>query len=256
MIKVVFFDIDGTLLSHKSGSVPRSTREAIEKLRAQGIRCVVATGRQLPEMEKLPGSDIPFDGYITMNGQLIFDGEKRLLRENPITGELKSALLQMFEDREYPVLLVERNRMYLNLVNDHVVKAQADISTPIPQVDTYSGRELYQVCIYLTDEQSHCLEPLKPLCHINRWHWGGVDIVCKGMNKSVGIREYLEANGIAREEAMAFGDGENDVEMLRFAGIGVAMGNGAAAAKEAADYVTGDIDENGIADALHHFGLL
>lgn len=256
MIKAAFFDVDGTLLSHRTKSVPQSARDAIDALKARGIHCVVATGRQLPEMEKLPVKDIPFDGYITMNGQLIFDRDKRVIRATPITGELKEALLGMFEARKLPVLLVEQDRMYLNFVNDHVIAAQADISSPVPAVDTYSGRELYQVCIYLTESQTDCLVPLEPLCHINRWHWGGVDIMTRGNNKSVGIRQYLESRNMLPEEAIAFGDGDNDVEMLRFAGIGVAMANGSPLAKAAADYVTADIDEGGIALALRHFGLL
>ncbi len=61
---------------------------------------------------------------------------------------------------------------------------------------------------------------------------------------------------ISQPETMAFGDGENDIDMIRFAGIGVAMGNGIPALQKAADYVTDDIDEDGIANALHHFGLI
>ena len=70
MIKAAFFDVDGTLLSHKTKSVPQSAREAVAKLRAQGIKCVVATGRQIRQMRHLPVADIPFDGYITLNGQI------------------------------------------------------------------------------------------------------------------------------------------------------------------------------------------
>ena len=62
MIKVAFFDVDGTLLSHKTKSVPQSTRRAIEKLKSAGIRCVVATGRQISEMEKLPVADTSVNG--------------------------------------------------------------------------------------------------------------------------------------------------------------------------------------------------
>ena len=61
---------------------------------------------------------------------------------------------------------------------------------------------------------------------------------------------------ISQSETMAFGDRENDIDMIRFAGIGVAMGNGIPALQKAADYVTDDIDEDGIANALHHFGLI
>lgn len=256
MIKAAFFDVDGTLLSHKSRSVPQSARNAMDALKARGIRCVVATGRQLPEMAKLPVGDIAFDGYITMNGQLIFDSQKQLLKGTPITGALKERLLRMFEERILPVLLVEKDRMYLNFVNDHVIAAQADISSAVPRVDVYSGGEIYQVCIYLTEWQEEHLEGLTKLGNINRWHWGGVDITTLGNHKGVGVREYLQSQNILPEEAIAFGDGENDVEMLRLAGIGVAMGNGSPEAKAAADYVTRDIDQDGIAWALRHFGLI
>ena len=68
--------------------------------------------------------------------------------------------------------------------------------------------------------------------------------------------QYLDENGLKREEIMAFGDGENDIDMLKFAGIGVAMGNASDEVKAAADYVTDSVDADGIAKALKHFGLI
>ena len=70
------------------------------------------------------------------------------------------------------------------------------------------------------------------------------------------MRQILEAHKIRPEEIIAFGDGENDVEMMEFAGIGVAMGNGEDYVKERADYVTDDVDAGGILHALQHFGIL
>ena len=72
----------------------------------------------------------------------------------------------------------------------------------------------------------------------------------------VGIQRYLKLLGIKREEIIAFGDAENDLEMIRYAGIGVAMGNGEEAVKAVADYVTADIDDDGIEKALKHFKLI
>ena len=71
-----------------------------------------------------------------------------------------------------------------------------------------------------------------------------------------GIKRYLEMTGIKREEIIAFGDAENDLEMIRFAGIGVAMGNAEEEVKKAADFVTADIDDDGIEKALKHFNLI
>ena len=82
MIKAVFFDVDGTLVSHKSKSVPESTRRAIEQLKEKGIKVCMATGRHLLEIEELPAKDIEFDGYVMQNGQLCYN-EKKETDEQP-----------------------------------------------------------------------------------------------------------------------------------------------------------------------------
>lgn len=255
-MKAAFFDVDGTLLSHVSKSVPRSTREALQKLRTAGIRCIVATGRQIQEMEKLPMQDLSFDGYITLNGQLILDGEKQPLHGTPIRGRVKEYLLTLFAEHTIPILMVERERVFLNFVDDRVIRVQEAISSPIPPLGVYEGGEIYQACAYLADGDERVLAPIAQDCVMTRWSLGGVDIIAKGGGKITGIKRYLEENGIAPEEIIAFGDGENDMQMLQFAGIGVAMGNADEEVKRCADYVTTDIDEDGIALALKHFDLI
>lgn len=256
MIKVAFFDVDGTLLSHKTKSVPQSTRRAIEKLKAAGIRCVVATGRQISEMEKLPVADMAFDGYITLNGQLILDEKKQILHGTPITGETKEFLLHQFTTHALPLMLVEEDRVYVNFVDERVIRVQENISSPIPPIGEYTGKELYQICVYLSESDGDQLAPIAGKCEMTRWDLGGVDVIAKGGGKVTGIRRYLEENHILPEQTIAFGDGDNDVDMLKFAGIGVAMGNAWDSAKEAADYITADVDADGIEAALKHFELI
>ena len=256
MIKAAFFDVDGTLLSHKTKSVPQSARDAVARLQAAGVRCVVATGRQITEMMKLPVADIPFDGYITLNGQLLLDRDRKVLFGTPTTGRAKDFLIRAFEEKLFPALLVEQEAVYLNYVNEWVLAVQEAISSPVPPLGEYSGRDIYQICAYLKPEDEHLVEEIADDCVMTRWGFGGLDIIAKGGGKVTGIRRYLEENGILPEETIAFGDAENDIEMLRFAGIGVAMGNGWEETKAAADYVTSDIDEDGVAKALRHFGLI
>ena len=93
-------------------------------------------------------------------------------------------------------------------------------------------------------------------CSITSWNDTGIDIIPKGGGKSAGIQKFLDEHGLDRTQIMAFGDGENDIDMLQFAGIGVAMGNAGEAVKAAADYVTSPVDEDGIENALRHFGLI
>lgn len=253
MIKAAFFDVDGTLLSHRTKQVPPSARAAVERLRAAGIACIVATGRQISEMEKLPVADMAFDGYVTLNGQMLLDGGKNLLSAEPITGEVKDYLIDCFQQHRFPALIVERDQAYLNYVTDHVRATQAAISTPVPAEKPYSGADFYQLCAYLRPGEEGLLEPVSGKCVITRWNYGGMDVIAKGGGKVPGIRKFLEILQIKPDEIIAFGDGENDVEMLRYAGIGVAMGNAEDTAKEAADFVTSDIDDDGIARAIAHF---
>ena len=256
MIKAAFFDVDGTLLSHKTKSVPQSARDAIAKLQASGIKCIVATGRQISEMEKLPIADIAFDGYITLNGQLTLDRDKKMLYGTPITGKVKDYFVKMFSENRIPALLVEEKAVYLNFFDERVAVVQEAISSEVPPFGQYTGEEIYQVCAYLAPGEEHLLADIAGECTMTRWNLGGMDIIAKGGGKVPGIRKYLEREGIAVEEIIAFGDGENDMEMLRFAGIGVAMGNAEDRVKALADHVTSDIDEDGIANALKYFGLI
>lgn len=95
-----------------------------------------------------------------------------------------------------------------------------------------------------------------PGCESTRWSPLFTDVVPKGSNKSIGIDKLLESYGITIQETMAFGDGGNDVEMLKHAGTGVAMGNAADEVKQIADYVTDGVDDDGIYNALKHFGVI
>ena len=256
MIKAAFFDIDGTLLSHKTKQIPPSAREALQALKQAGIRCVVATGRMLREMDRLPMGDVSFDAYITMNGQRTLDADRQHLDSMPLEGAAKEYVLELFRKQEIPVILVEEDRLYLNFANQRVTDVQTSISSKVPPVGTYEGAELYQACVYITPKEASVLDLFRDICEITRWHPGAVDLIAKGGGKRTAILRLLDKMGISPEEIIAFGDGENDMGMLQLAGIGVAMGNAEEKVKEIADYVTADIDEDGVAKALKHFHLI
>lgn len=115
---------------------------------------------------------------------------------------------------------------------------------------------IYQMIGYMTRKETENLAPKIPNCKITRWYEDGIDIISKDGGKDHGIRRILEVHGFTREESIAFGDSDNDLEMLEFAGIGVAMGNAAESVKEVANYVTSHIDEDGIWNACKHFELI
>lgn len=256
MIKAAFFDVDGTIYSHKSKCVPESTLKVLGDLREKGIKTFLATGRHFSEIDKLPVGKIPFDGYVMLTGQLCTDGQRNVIFGNAIEGEDARYLLDEFQKKEMPVMLVEKERLYINLINDVVLKGQQAISSDIPKALEYEGKTIYQIICYGGKELEEELAAKVPNCKLTRWSPFGVDVISKTGGKVTGIEKMLEVHQIQKDEVIAFGDGENDIEMLAFAGIGVAMGNAEEEVKAVADYVTADIDEDGILKALQHFGII
>ena len=256
MIKAAFFDIDGTLFSHSMKKFPESTMEALRLLKKNGIKIFLSTGRCYHQATLLSWGDIVFDGYVTLNGQVCTDEKGKMIFGNPITGKDKENLLLAFQSKKIPMVLIEENTMYINFLNEEVEYAQKMISLPIPSVGEYSGGEIYQFIVYFSKNEEKELMSKLPNCKATRWCDEGVDIIPKESGKVLGIQKMQEIYGFSREEVIAFGDGYNDAEMLEYAGIGVAMGNAVAYAKEKADYVTDHIDEDGLWNALKHFGIL
>ena len=255
-IKAAFFDIDGTLFSHRTMCVPESTLRALKCLREKGILCVIATGRHISEMKEMNFLDYGFDAYLTLNGQVCLDSSLETLFGSPMEGENLRSMVNIFESGEVPAILTSKDRMYINFVNEAVRSAHRDIHTSIPVIGQYAGEPIYMGVIYCSkDEERPFVEKL-PGCHITRWSRHGLDIISGNGDKTWGIRQYIELKGISREEIIAFGDGENDIGMLKYAGIGVALGNAGDQVQMSADYVTSDIDDDGVWKALKHFHVI
>lgn len=258
MIKAAFFDIDGTLLSHKTNSVPESARYAIRALRETGILTFIATGRHKTALQELkPLAGLEFDGAITLNGQYCYN-QKEMIYGNPIRKEDIALLLSYLQAHPLPCGFLEADRVYMNFQNDLVRTVHEAIhSAPFPPGDLSRGLEqdIFQAILYASDQQLAALPPLGQI-GLTKWHLGGVDLIPAGGGKAVGIQKVLEYYGIDRSETIAFGDGENDIDMFHAVNISVAMGNAADSVKRESIYVTTDVDDDGIYKALKHFGIL
>ncbi|MDO4193497.1 MAG: Cof-type HAD-IIB family hydrolase [Erysipelotrichaceae bacterium] len=252
MIKAVFFDIDGTLLSHRTNSVSVKTLQALNELRAQGIKVIICTGRHHLEMEELGLYAIPADGYILLNGQIVMNEAHELIASRPFHGEARDTMIRLFNEKKIPIVIMEEKRMYINCVTDFVREAQAAVHTSVAPVGEYTGNEFYMCMGYFNEYPDTVI----PGVQRASWYEWADDLIPDDVSKAAGMEAWMSHYGISRSDTMAFGDGDNDAEMIAFAGTGIAMGNATDRVKACADYITADIDEDGIHQALVHFGLL
>lgn len=256
MIKAVFFDIDGTLYSHKAHQIPESACKALKKLQEQGILIFTATGRHMIMIEHLLGDLIPFDGYVSLTGQICLDRQKHVFYKNPICQADTEKIAAFFRTKRRPLTLIEENRRYTNMTDEKVSSSLKNVSSFAPPIEDYCGGKIYQAAGFFTQEDAKELLSCLDHCKFTSWDEGAIDIIPADGGKTVGIQKLLEHYNLTSDSIMAFGDGDNDVDMLEFAQIGVAMGNASQKAKAAADYITTDIDDHGIAHALKHFHLI
>lgn len=260
MVKAIFFDIDGTLVSFETHKIPGSTREALKELRRKGIKIFIATGRPRCLIDNL--GDLEFDGYITVNGSYCFTADYKPIYKGCIPQEDIERLIAFHHTHPVPFVFVHDNEMFVTSVNDRVQAVSDLIEIPVPPVapiEKARGKEILQTMGYFTAEEEKETDLFgKVLTHCEpmRWYPLFADIIAKGNSKSTGIDKVLEYFGIDLKDTMAFGDGGNDIPMLKHVAIGVAMGNAEKHVKAVADYVTTSVDEDGIANALKHFGLI
>ncbi len=257
--RALFFDIDGTLVSFATHRVPASAAEAVAEARARGVRTFIATGR-MPSQVAVVG-DLPFDGYITCNGGCCFDGAWNVIDRTPLPPEDIRRLVEWLgAGHELTVTYMYEDRMTVNRADEKVLSLMRQCGVETPAVcDPRDAlhEPVYQASIFVgPDEERRLMRELFPSCVSSRWHPAFADINSRGCDKQTGMDTLLRHYGIPLSATMAFGDGGNDIPMLRHAAVGVAMGEAAEAVRQAADYVTASAEEDGIARALRRYGVI
>ena len=229
MIRAIFLDVDGTLISFKTHEIPASARDALVRAHARGIRLFIATGRAANDLAPLEG--IPYDGVVSLNGARCVAADGRVVSQHLIPR-------------------ADFGRAMLAHMVAHPVPEQTDLRA------LFERSECCQMCFYLDTEAERRVMAQLPGLAASRWCPIFADINVAGIDKATGMREFMSACGLRASEVAAFGDGGNDVAMLSAAGVGIAMGNACDEALNAADYVTATVDDDGIARALEHLGIL
>jgi len=256
----LFFDIDGTLVSFKTHEIPPSTILALTQAKANGHRVYIATGRPPIIITNLGAIEHLIDGYITTNGAFCYVGNETVACQ-PIP---KSDVLTIIDDAKekgYSLIVVgQRDVAVLDPTGDvrrifqqMLAVKNLDKASPLEKV---LEQDIMQMTPFFPADYEQQLMTRLPQCISGRWHPEFTDITANGADKGKGIIAIARHDGLDVSHTIAFGDGGNDTSMIRQAGIGIAMGNAIDELKQQADYVTTTVDEDGILNALRHFGLI
>ncbi|WNQ10060.1 Cof-type HAD-IIB family hydrolase [Paenibacillus aurantius] len=254
--KMIFFDIDGTLLDHDK-RLPDSTRQAVRELKEKGHSVAIATGRG-PFMYKELREELGIDSYVSYNGQyVVWQGKP--LYTNPIRPELLDSVTEYAVRHNHPIVYMDHDTMRSNTeYHAYVEESIGTLKVAQPSFDPkyHLGREIYQCLLFCTIGEEQAYKDTFGELDFIRWHQFSMDILPAGGSKAKGIEKMIEKLGIDRSDVYAFGDHLNDLEMLQFAGTGVAMGNALDSVKKIAKVVTRAVDDDGIWHGLKQVGLL
>lgn len=256
-IKALFFDIDGTLVSFNTHDIPLSARQAIQEVRQRGIKVFISTGRLLRHAKA--AADIEVDGYITVNGGhcITAEGEEIYVKRFP--RQTVEKIFALGEQYGFHSALLTEQDIYVSRIDERVQYIADMINIPPVVADleqVVEQQAVLQVCPYIGEDIEKIIAPMLPECTASRWMPLFMDFNMKGTDKSAGAQRVAEYYGLTMNEVMAFGDGGNDMTIVRDAGVGVAMGNACEELISVADYVTASVDEDGVYKALKYYELI
>lgn len=277
-IKAVFFDIDGTLLNDRK-NVQKTTQKAIQSLKKQGILVGLATGRG-PAFVQPFLENFGLDFAVTYNGQYILTRDK-ILYQNQLPKSLIYKVIRYASDKKKEVSLGTASGLAGSRIIDMGTSSFGQVvSSIVPKsmVTTVEGsfkhlirrvkpqsfnnlvtimREpIYQIVMVASAEETQEIKDKFPHIKITRSSPYSIDLISVGQSKIKGIERLGAMFGFELSEVMAFGDSDNDIEMLRGVGVGVAMGNADELLKADAHFITASNNNGGISKALAHYGLI
>ena len=234
--------------------MPEDTLSALRRLRGAGVHCILCTGRNGGTSAPLLDTGL-FDGAILLNGQLCELNGEAVLRRAIDKKDLEIAV-DGAERGDFTLGFVSGHDNFMNRFNAQVWLSDEHGGMPPmilrPARDALQ-MDIYQMHIYGAPGCEDALVARAPGLIAARWSENFADVFPRGGGKEIGMRAINARLGITPEETMAFGDGENDVGMLKYAGVGVAMGNASDVVKAQANYVAPGVDDGGIAHTVELF---
>ncbi|MEQ6354801.1 Cof-type HAD-IIB family hydrolase [Lysinibacillus sp. M3] len=254
--KIVFFDVDGTLVNYEDGRMQESTRNAIQQLKDKGIHIVAATGRPLSMCQDL--RNVGIETFITANGAYV-KHQDQVIHKIPVAKEVVQVVKAFADENKQSLSFFTETLSMNNVQEEETLKAMKETLSlrefPVINEDIVT-QEVYLMCLYVDEDIEKKYTSTFPHLLFKRWHPYITNILQHDISKSIAVQAVLEYFDLSTEEALAFGDGDNDIDMLEQVGFGIAMGNGSEALKNVANFVTKKSTEDGIDYALRELKII
>ncbi|MDN3017946.1 Cof-type HAD-IIB family hydrolase [Paenibacillus sp. BSR1-1] len=254
--KIVFFDIDGTLITVE-GQIPYETKESIDQLKESNVKIVIATGRA-PYHLKPIAEELGIDSYVSFNGSyVVFEGKP--IVDEPFPTNSVQLLVEFAQKNNHPLVYLG-NEDYYASYHEHpdIIETFQWLKVAPPNFDSnfWKGNSIYQVVLCCDSHEENKYHQNFSDIKFIRSYKQSIDVIPSEYSKASGIESILRFMGISPSEAVAFGDGLNDREMLSYVGMGIAMGNAHAELKPIANFVTKNVNNRGIQFGLKKIGLI
>jgi len=270
MSKLIFLDIDGTLLHHGMG-IPSSAKKAIQLAKQKGHKLFVATGRPKSEIS----SDIKnlgFDGFVCSAGAAV-EVENRIIHKQEMDSVFVEKLVEFLQQYEFGFILEGHCHSYCNpkaadffgqLIEDQSMAMDKEKFLPLSRFSPTASK-IDKVALFSENPdhfealKAHLrLHPEVNLLVYESFQEGTInaDLLMKGVTKASGIAHLLSHYSKSIDDTISFGDSINDMEMIAATKLGICMGNGVDALKKIADDITDTVENDGIYKAFSKYQLI
>lgn len=255
-IKIAFFDIDGTLIDFATKEISPKTVEALQKLKANGVKLVISTGRGPMLVPKFEG--VEFDAFVTFNGSYCHDQENEIFSNEFLKEDLK-IILENADKMNKSVAIATTKRLAANApsedLSDYFANAKLDLEIA-DDFDVLVNDRIYQLMIGVNPSEYEEILKDTTFSKIEAWWDRAVDIIPANGGKGIGVQAILDHFGFKPNQAICFGDGDNDIDMFRVVENCIAMGNASENLKRVAKDVCLPVSQDGIYEFLKAKGLI
>jgi Cof subfamily protein (haloacid dehalogenase superfamily) len=255
--KYIFMDLDGTIIDHGHNGVLPSTKYTINELQKNGHEVVIATGRP-PALFFDIDKKLGISSYVAANGALaVFNNE--IILSDTIDKKLIDKLIAFSIENKIDLGFESSTHFCLFSQNTDLPKKFCEVfHLPDPEVipDHYKENDIYQMVLFYSGDDFKKFETQFPGLWFNYSNPHGLDVNLANGLKDAGLRAFHDILRVPIEDMIAIGDGFNDITMIEYAGIGIAMGNASEAVKKKADVIADRIENDGLYKVFLNLGLI